>query len=460
MADAISETKAIDMAEANPIKPGVELAFEFVPEPMATALLTVQDENYLETRNAARLLHTTVLPAAALVPNDGGGAREGVRRSDNDVEVEEQKQTDEMGKFGAGIGERGMFGKESRLRKLQPGTDFPGESRQTMRELGLEGQAPGAAVRKVGQLYGMVNPGAAREAAERAQDVLGDDWERTITSLVNNEPTAGERIANTMNIRDRMQAEGWHPDRWNEFIQEKRQTTEPTEFEEKGRRNVYDELRPFFPIAGSSDVELQPGDVEQKKRNAALFSNYKPPNWPLGNMDNQLYFQNLVLQGVQWMSPLDSVPPVLQGGTLYTGAHDFGSMPILPSNDVLLDLGVANQVEFRLGTSSKMVLRLRCFHAGAARTLFMTTDTKYIHNPMAEGVNSSMEEMRSDMNPLSTPLHADLQLGGSRELKPLMPECDAIAQIEQPGGGRGEKVDTSYMRDPLYNYFAIYPGAY
>jgi hypothetical protein len=313
-----------------------------------------------------------------------------------------------------------------------------------------------AAVMAAGVGYAIMNPAAAAAAIQGTANVAipaMNAAEKVVQG-------SSDKMLNTFNIRDRMAREGVHPSEWVQYMQTAQATKGKTELERNGKFVVHDELRPFFPIAGSMDVELQPGDIEQKKKNAALFANYKPPNWPLGNMDNQLYFQNLVLQGVQWMSPLDSVPPVLPGGSLYTGTLDFGSQTFLPSDDLLLDYGIMNQIEFRLRTGAEMVRKLRCMQAGAARVKFMDSDTKYIHNPMAEGVNSSMEDMRSDMNPLSTPLHADLMVGGTRGLRPIMPECDAYTIIQQPGGGRSKPVDTGYTQGGLYNFFGMYPGVH
>lgn len=468
LTDAVTEGKAIDLAEADPIKPTKEL--EFIPDAHESTLLTIQEDNFQETRNAGRLLHTTILPAAALVPNDGGGAREGIRRSDNDLEVEEEsKESKDEGKE-VGVGGGSSVGAGT---QPAPFTQLPqGELDQTFAQMmksgnygklintGLDvaGAAANAAMMMGARnLDGFMSPVGNQGAAAMAAATMAKPW---VDSAVEKAKFSSEKILDTMNIRNRMRQQGISSDKIEQFLQHKEMTEGKTEQETKYRRVVVDELRPFFPIAGSADVELDPGDVEQKKRNAALFANYKPPNWPLGNMDNQLYFQNLVLQGVKWMSPLDSVPPVLPGGTLYGGSHDFGNEVILPSDDVLSDLGVRSQVEFRLRFADDMVNKLRCHHAEEARKMLVLRDTKFIHNPMALGVDSSMENMQSDMNPLANRLHRDLRVGGSRELRPIMPMADAFTLDYQPGFQRALLPSISYMTSPSYNYYGIYPGVY
>ena len=317
LADAISETKAIDLAERDPIKPHKEL--EYIPDALESALLTVQEESNLETRNAGRLLHTTILPAAALVPNDGGGAREGVRRSDNDMKVEEEEQKEEK-KLGAGGGSSGAGkgkGPTPFTVPAQPNREL------TMSEKWAQGLLHGPLDMAIGGLgeaakLAMLAYGPGGGVGAIANNYGDTPYQSATSGITGGAALAANKIANTIidkttgiakkiadksldtvNIRARMAREGYKPEDIGKFQQKEQEITGRTEFESKGRTIVVNELRPFLPIAGSEDVELAPGDVENKKRNILLFSDYKPPNWPLGNMDNQLYFQNLVLQGIQ-----------------------------------------------------------------------------------------------------------------------------------------------------------------
>jgi hypothetical protein len=450
--EARTEAKAIDAAEQDPVKPNKEL--EFIPDHVETALVSAQDEHYLEHRNANQLLQTTILPAAALTNNDGGGVREGVRRSDRDMEVEaelqEENVSQEMMKAAAGGGSRSVVGQRAK------GVEPP-ESKMTVAQQLKDIMSQQAANATKG-LAGMLGIGGSAS---------GGFTDRVLSATVGAAAKLAGGVAGSFveqtDVLQRMKEKGMSEADFNKNYQqvlaEIQEQRGQTELEEKGKTIRVDELRPFFPIAGSLDVELAPGDIEQKKRNVKLFNNYKPPNWPLGNLDNKLYFQNLVLQGIHWESPLDSLPQVLPGGSMLDGAMEFSSDIFIPTDETLRDQAIMKQVEFKIPKAygQRLVYRMHKMMASPARDQITKGDTKYIHNPRALGVNAPLEFSNNDMNPLDTPMHADLEVGGSRELRPIMPPCQADAIMEQPGQMRTQIPNEVYVTNPLFNPFAMYP---
>jgi hypothetical protein len=448
--DAATEARAIDLAEDDPIKPTKEL--EFIPDHVETALVSTQDEHYLEHRNANQLMHTTILPAAALTNNDGAGVREAIRRSDRDmeVEIEEQENMDkdpeELSKGGGSFG----AAKGQGAKKV-----IPPEREMTIGQQ-LKGVLGNQARSITRALLGGLATGALRAAGiegVRGNFPLSEEISKGIGGAVTS-------LAEYQDIRNKIIKQGGSEADVRKVLQELEETSGTTELEKnRGQPLREDDLRPFMPVAGVRDVELAPGDIEQKKRNVKLFNNYKPPNWPLGNVDNKLFFQNLVLQGIHWESPLDSLPQVLPGGSLLGPAQEFESDVYIPDNTTLRDMAVMKQVEFKMPYTHGQCLLKRMHKnlAAEARAQITIGDTKYIHNPRALGVDADLADGNWDFNPLDTPLHADLQVGGSRELRPLIPRCDADALLTQIGQADTLPPNEIYTTNPLFNAFGMYP---
>jgi hypothetical protein len=92
-------------------------------------------------------------------------------------------------------------------------------------------------------------------------------------------------------------------------------------------------LRVFLPIAGSSELDEQEDEASvQLKANNLLMGQYKPANWPLGNVDNPFWVSNLANEGMRYAPELFAMPEVLQGGTLTEGAKLYGSYRDAPTN--------------------------------------------------------------------------------------------------------------------------------
>ena len=92
-------------------------------------------------------------------------------------------------------------------------------------------------------------------------------------------------------------------------------------------------LRPFLPIAGTDAFDEQESPESDKlKEQNLMMGMQKPANWPLGNVDNPLWLQNQVQQGLRWAPDLFEMPVMLKGGTLIEGATLYGSYRKRPTN--------------------------------------------------------------------------------------------------------------------------------
>jgi hypothetical protein len=89
-------------------------------------------------------------------------------------------------------------------------------------------------------------------------------------------------------------------------------------------------LRPFLPIAGTDAFDNQDDQESDKlKAQNLMMGMSKPPNWPLSNIDNPFWLQNMALQGLRYSGQLFDMPPVMNGGTL-AEAKLYGSYRSIP----------------------------------------------------------------------------------------------------------------------------------
>jgi hypothetical protein len=92
-------------------------------------------------------------------------------------------------------------------------------------------------------------------------------------------------------------------------------------------------LRVFLPIAGSSELDDQESSASiQLKADNLLMGRYKPANWPLGNVDNPFWVQNMATVGRRYAPGMYQMPEILSGGNLTDGATLYGSHPSTPVN--------------------------------------------------------------------------------------------------------------------------------
>lgn len=90
-------------------------------------------------------------------------------------------------------------------------------------------------------------------------------------------------------------------------------------------------LAPMLPVAGSDLFEDTDKMCELKEQNLMMGQSV-PPNWPLGNLDNKIWLQNMANQGLREMDPLFPMPVIYQGSNMTEGAALYGSYPMIPPN--------------------------------------------------------------------------------------------------------------------------------
>jgi hypothetical protein len=102
-------------------------------------------------------------------------------------------------------------------------------------------------------------------------------------------------------------------------------TTFTSELDE-GDKARMNSLRPFLPVAGTDVFEEQESmESDKLKEQNLLMGMVKPPNWPLGHVDNPLWLGNKVNEGMRYSDPLFQMPTMYKGGTLIEGATLYGS---------------------------------------------------------------------------------------------------------------------------------------
>jgi hypothetical protein len=94
-------------------------------------------------------------------------------------------------------------------------------------------------------------------------------------------------------------------------------------------RTALTSLRPFLADAGA-DLMDDDEDTDRLKEQNLLMGMTKPPNWPLGNLDNKLWLQNICHDGLLQAPPLFVMPPIYKGGNLTEGAQGFGTYQHVP----------------------------------------------------------------------------------------------------------------------------------
>lgn len=499
---AITTSEALDMADENPVKPHKELST--LPVHVDNAILSQQENYYLEHRNTNSLAQTTLnTPATALTTNNGDGVREGIRRRDDDVEMEveaQEQRLEEKSEEGirGGRGGRQAAGKKAKgplpgqatteaerqgrmltkaIQWLGKGVDSLSNKVATNLNMGYLRKHQEATTQKqeewVAAHQGMTDENGnvlteaqlrsmarkehpydsisnqAKYGVFRAGVDIATDTFKGIYNLASDKMEANDILA-------KAQKEGKDI---HQFLQEQQNMEENLAGKTGPAKQVeeFDELRPFMPIGGASDVELRPGENEQKLRTEALFNDYKPPNWPLGGLDNKIHMQNLILLGIKWESPLDSIPPVLSGGSLLQGAQEYGTDLLLPDAETLQLEALKKQIEFKVpGAGSRMMRKTQLRYASEFHSTIVQ-DVKFLFNPMAQGVNNPHIYSANELNPLSTPLHENLRIGGSEPLRNLYGPCDAYSMMTQPGAIPPIPPMQTYVNGKNYNLYGARP---
>ena len=237
---------------------------------------------------------------------------------------------------------------------------------------------------------------------------------------------------------------------------------------------VSDGLRKFLPSAMESDVELDPGENLEKKETFATFNGYKPTNWPLGNVDNKLFVDNLVTLGIRYTEPLQELPERTIGGTIL-GANPNYSNRVnadAESDELLLKYTTDPLCISNIGSeccpmaSSKLLEKSIYMDARVSMSLLapkVLEDPFFVFNPKAQGVQGVLAQERESFNPLATnvPMIPDLQRGGGQSLRydtPMPP--DAFTTGRQHGARPTYLASDQTLFTPLRNPVAALPSVW
>jgi hypothetical protein len=120
---------------------------------------------------------------------------------------------------------------------------------------------------------------------------------------------------------------------WNGLAADSTPYSENFKEKREQDKSVRANLRVFLPIAGDDSIEEQ-GDDESMylKAQNLMMGQYKPSNWPLGNVDNPFWLGNQANTGIRFSGQLNEMPAVMSGGTLTEGAKLYGSYRRRPTD--------------------------------------------------------------------------------------------------------------------------------
>jgi hypothetical protein len=91
-------------------------------------------------------------------------------------------------------------------------------------------------------------------------------------------------------------------------------------------------LRPFLPIMGTDALhEQETEEADRMKVQNLMMGQYKPTNFPLGNISNPFWISNMAHEGIVQMDPLKLMPTLYQGLSITEGAPLYGWEQVLPS---------------------------------------------------------------------------------------------------------------------------------
>lgn len=473
---------AVAKALQEPIAP--EQFPSTLPSFVDDQILTAQQDRYAELNTGQQPLQEAthpILPAAAFTTNDGRGVRE-ANAAQRLPDVEQQKEREELTQVSEGelkSNKGGGSGMSQRMRQA-----FPKMSEQELQKL-IKRQFPtlkqglfnalsnilnldvnGAVtniqkaftkpnIRRTAQymltllvktkfleplqqyLNVKTNAGVLKHlAADLSKDLplMGDSAAAASESLLLglmrritggrewDDPTISDQLASVAEAIPGDMYEGAQRDDENPF-----RITEVEHVE------LQSELQPFLAQASEYDVLMEDDtDILAKQNNQAEFSDYRPSNWPLGNLDNKLFIDNLVNQGIRFQEPLNMLPPLEAGGwargprgVQVRAAEENRSMSdslAATTVDVrllkqLCDRGCANWMDQDL-----IQTLVKTEAANEMRGVDHRGDPLFVHAAAAQGVRTSEESDPNLFNPLSNELSIpDLRLGGDAALTRELP---------------------------------------
>ena len=87
-------------------------------------------------------------------------------------------------------------------------------------------------------------------------------------------------------------------------------------------------FRDYIPHAGTMQISADQADDDDSIRDALMLGMAKPMNWPLGNVDNPLWLQNLSNSGLKQLGRAQMLPALLPGGTINNGTIPAGNIDL------------------------------------------------------------------------------------------------------------------------------------
>jgi len=242
---------------------------------------------------------------------------------------------------------------------------------------------------------------------------------------------------------------------------------------EEDERSTGNELIAFMPMAAPDDVMLQPGEIEEKRKNQTLFDDFKPTNWPLGSVDNKLFVSNLINTGIRYSGNLCILPMIKTGGLLSggqgCGVRPTGIYPSFQRNDMKQSL---NDVTFIVTLKLKhlhnqvldKIIADEAQNCLSTKEFYMGTDPLFVYAEVSQGVSVPEEPDTQLFNPLVTePMIKDLERGGNGVLRITEPApADYQNPLTQIGRGRNRHIQPDLTlfrgsrRDLLLNQRTLY----
>jgi hypothetical protein len=149
--------------------------------------------------------------------------------------------------------------------------------------------------------------------------------ERQATERATELAAAGEDVAQIANY-------GYDIDQQIALEQEGLQNYNTSDTYNESQSDHIHSLLPFLPIAGTDIFDEQTTlESDKLKQQNLLIGQYRPPNWPLGNVDNPIWLGNLKNLGLRLGSGSSfEMPPRFKGGSLTDGAKLYGSYTKIP----------------------------------------------------------------------------------------------------------------------------------
>ena len=122
---------------------------------------------------------------------------------------------------------------------------------------------------------------------------------------------------------DKMHKKFWNDFKWlyggnsAQYLENARSNISKDDTEEDVKEDAHIRLREYLPQGGTSFLDEQMDEESDLlKQQNLLMGQYKPVNWPLGNVDNPFWVDNMQNNGLRYKGDLFDMPVKFTGGTL------------------------------------------------------------------------------------------------------------------------------------------------